>query len=86
MKLWASMNGRERLDYLREYGGRDDAVRFLVEHWRLRSLHPCDRLAFEDDVRELVDLVIDNAIASGRAIERQAVLESFVPSPGGFLQ
>jgi hypothetical protein len=68
---------------LRVAGTRDDFIRFIVGHYRLRdsSLHPIDLTNYEEDVREVVDIILDRGVSAGREFMRRELLAA-CPLPG----
>ena len=56
----------ERLEWLRKWGGRKDHVRYVVDHHRLRNLHPIDKAYFEEDVAEIIDIAFERGIYAER--------------------
>jgi hypothetical protein len=68
-RLWGKMSVQDRLEYLRTYGTRDEFVRFITEHYRLRGMHHMDALEFFHDITDLIDTVLDRGHVCGREAE-----------------
>ena len=56
----------ERLEWLRKWGSKDAHVRYVCDHYRLKSFHPIDKASFEEDVREIIDIAFERGICAGR--------------------
>ena len=56
----------ERMEQLRKWGSKNEHVRFICDHHRLKDLHPMDRLYFEEDVSEIIDIAFERGIHAGR--------------------
>lgn len=83
-KLFKDMNVQEKIEHLQKWGSRDQFVRFIVDHHRLRdsSLHPLDLAGFEGDVSEVIDMILERGVANGREFERRELLDR-AAIPGG---
>jgi hypothetical protein len=66
----------EKLARLRKWGSVNELVRYVCDHSRLEALHAIDRVYFEEDVREIIDIALERGAYSGRYAARQELLLS----------
>ncbi|MGA3341543.1 MAG: hypothetical protein ABSD11_13145 [Methylocella sp.] len=66
----------EKLALLRQCGSVNELVMYLCDNSRLDALHAIDRVYFEEDVREIIDIALERGAYSGRYAAHQELLLS----------